>query len=177
MQQGTPELWKPALIAGALAGALAALPVANCCCCLWPIAGGLLAVFLHQRQGAVRMTGADGAVLGALSGLAAAAVRAVLLIPLQALNLRFMQKFLFPYLLDLFEQSGQQPPPQFEELLRGELPPLTLPAFFLDLLLASALFAGLGALGGIIAVSLFKKKSIPPPESSHDAQDPGHRQS
>lgn len=122
------------------------------------------------------MTGADGAVLGAMTGLAAAVIRAVLLIPLQKLNLRFMQKYFFPYILELFDQSGQPPPPQLEELIAGELPTLTLPAFFFDLLLAAALFAGLGALGGVIGVSLFKKKTSPLPEADHGPQDPGNRQ-
>ncbi len=170
MEQNKPELWQAALIAGSLAAVLSSLPLVNCCCCLWPIAGGLLAVFLHQRQIRVPLTGGDGADDGAV-------LRAFLLIPLQRLNLQFMQKYFFPYLMELFDQSGQQPPSQLEELIQGELPALTLPAFFLDLLLAAALFAGLGALGGVIAVSLFKKKTTPPlPEESHGPQDPGHRQ-
>ncbi|MBN2198852.1 MAG: hypothetical protein JW747_03290 [Candidatus Aminicenantes bacterium] len=176
MDHNNPELWKPALLAGVMAGVLAGLPLVNCCCCLWPIAGGLLAVYLHQKQTRAALTGADGAILGALAGLASAVVRTVILIPLQSVNLRFMQKHVFPYLMDLFEQSGQPPPPQLEELIRGELPSLTPQAFFLDLLLTAALFAGLGALGGVIAVSMFKKKTPVRPENPHAAQDPSDRQ-
>jgi len=176
MNQNHPELWKPALLAGVLAGFLAGLPLVNCCCCLWPIAGGLLAVYLHQKQTRSVLTGADGAILGAIAGVAAAVVRTLILIPLQSVNLRFLQKHFFPYIMELFEQSGQPPPPQLDELIRGELPALTPQAFFLDLLLTAALFAGLGALGGVIAVSLFKKKTPPRPEDPRDAQDPSDRQ-
>lgn len=176
MDQNKPELLRPALVAGLLSGVLASLPLANCCCCLWPLAGGFLAVFLYQKQSRVPMTGGDGAVLGALTGLTAAFVRAVLLIPLQRLNLQFMQKVVLPYVLELFERSGEPPPPQIESLVRGELPLLTVPAFFLDLFLSAALFAGLSALGGVIAVSLFRKKTPSVPEDFHVPQNPSDRQ-
>jgi len=107
-------------------------------------------------------------VLGALTGIAAALVRGLLLIPLQRLNMLFLEKFVFPTLLEWIEQSGQQPPAQLKELMQGNIPPLTIPSFFLDLLMTAVLFAGLGALGGVIAASLFRKKTPPP------GQEPSH---
>jgi len=80
----------------------------------------------------------------------------------------FLEKFIFPTLLEWIEQSGQQPPSQLTELMQGDVPSLTVPGFFLDLLMTAALFAGLGALGGVIAASLFKRK-MPPP-----GQEPSH---
>jgi hypothetical protein len=112
----------------------------------------------------------DGAVLGALTGIAAAVVRGLLLIPLQRLNMMFLEKFIFPTLLEWIEQSGQQPPAQLNELIQGEIPALSVPGFFLDLLMTAAIFAGLGALGGVIAVSLLKRKKPPAgQEQRHDA--------
>jgi hypothetical protein len=168
MEERKPELMMPALIAGALAGLLASLPGTNLCCCLWPLGGGVLAVFLLQKDMRSLLTGGDGAVLGALTGLAAALVRSLLLIPLQRLNMMFLEKFIFPTLLEWIEQSGQQPPAQLTELMQGDVPSLTVPGFFLDLLMTAAVFAGLGALGGIIAASLSKKKTPPP------GQEPSH---
>jgi len=168
MEERKPEMLMPALIAGALAGLLASLPGTNLCCCLWPMGAGVLAAFLLQKEARSLLTGGDGAVLGALAGLASALVRSLLLIPLQRLNMMFLEKFIFPTLLEWIEQSGQQPPAQLTELMQGDIPSLTIPGFFLDLLITAAIFAGLGALGGVIAASLFKKKTPPP------GQEPSH---
>ena len=43
---------QPAFYGGLLIGVLSALPIVsagNCCCCLWVVAGGMLAVYLRQR--------------------------------------------------------------------------------------------------------------------------------
>jgi hypothetical protein len=170
MDERKPELLKPALIAGALAGLLASLPGTNLCCCLWPMGAGILAVFLLSKETRSLLAAGDGALLGALTGIATAVVRGLLLIPLQRLNMMFLEKHIFPTLLEWIEQSGQQPPAQLNELLQGEIPTLSVPGFFLDLLLTAVLFAGLGALGGVIAVSLLKKKTPPAgPEQKHDS--------
>ncbi len=176
MDQARLEFWKPSLLAGLLAGLAASLPFTNCCCCLWPLAGGFLAVVLYRRQASLPPSGADGAVLGAISGVSAAIVRSVLLIPLQGVHLKIFQKYFLPYLSDLLEQSGDRLPPQFESLMSGEVPPLTLPSFFLDLFISALLFAGLAALGGIIAASLQKRRPSSAPEEFHGPQDPSHRQ-
>jgi len=170
MDERKPELLMPALIAGALAGLLASLPGPNLCCCLWPMGAGVWAVFLVQKETRSSLAAGDGAVLGALTGIAAAVVRGLLLIPLQRLNMMFLEKFIFPTLLEWIEQSGQQPPAQLNELIQGEIPALSVPGFFLDLLMTAAIFAGLGALGGVIAVSLLKKKTPPAgQEQRHDS--------
>ena len=177
MEERTAELWMPALIAGALAGLLASLPLTNCCCCLWPIGAGLLAVFLVPKETRAFLAAGDGAVLGALTGISAAVVRGLLMIPLQPLNMLFLKKYVFPLLLDWIEQSGQQPPSQLKEILQGEIPAQTVPGFFFDLLLAAVVFAGLAALGGVIAVSLTKKKTPPSAaDESHASQNSSHHQ-
>jgi hypothetical protein len=67
-----PDLLKPTLVAGLVFGFLAAIPVANCCCCLWWSLAGWLATYLFSREAArtgypVRL--ADGALLGLIAGL------------------------------------------------------------------------------------------------------------
>jgi hypothetical protein len=177
LEERNADLWIPALIAGALAGLLASLPLTNCCCCLWPIGAGLLAVFLVPKEARLSLAAGDGAVLGALTGIFAAIIRSLLMIPLQSLNMLFLRKYVFPLLMDWIEHSGQQPPAQLKDILQGEIPAQTVPGFFFDLLLAAVAFAGLAALGSIIAVSLIKKKRPPSAvEESHASQNSSHRQ-
>ena len=92
-----------ALLAGAVIGVLANLPILNlinCFLCIWVWLGGFLAVFLYQRMehGATGLTPAQGAGLGALAGLIGACVGIVVYaltsfisMPIFASFARFMQ--------------------------------------------------------------------------------------
>ncbi len=63
------------LIGGAFNGILSALPIvgaANICCCLWVVGGGAITVWLMQQGRTVAMRLSDGAIGGALAGLAGA---------------------------------------------------------------------------------------------------------
>ena len=63
------------LIGGAFNGILSALPfigVANLCCCLWVMGGGAIAAWLMQQGRTVAIRLSDGAIGGALAGLAGA---------------------------------------------------------------------------------------------------------
>lgn len=59
----------PALIGGLGSGFMASLPIVNCCniCCLWIIFGGAAAAYLYHRE--ARLEPADGAVVGAFTGI------------------------------------------------------------------------------------------------------------
>jgi hypothetical protein len=74
--------WLSTLIAGALMGLLANLPVLNlinCFLCIWIWLGGALAVYLYRRFHPVGVapTVGQGALLGIVAGLIAAVVGAV----------------------------------------------------------------------------------------------------
>ena len=63
---------QPALYGGLFIGVLSALPlvnVGNCCCCLWVVCGGVLAVYLRQQNSPFAVTSAEGALVGLLAGL------------------------------------------------------------------------------------------------------------
>lgn len=63
------------LIGGAFNGILSALPIvgaANVCCCLWVMGGGAITAWLMQQGRTVAMKVSDGAIGGALAGLAGA---------------------------------------------------------------------------------------------------------
>ena len=66
-------------------GVLSALPIVslgNFCCCLWVIAGGVVAAYVFQMNDAEPMTPADGAMAGLLAGLVGAMVHLILSLPL-----------------------------------------------------------------------------------------------
>jgi hypothetical protein len=73
---------KAALIGGAVAGLLSALPLLNNCCCLWAIGGGILAVFLYVKGTGATVTPGQGASLGAMAGGIGAAINLIIGIPI-----------------------------------------------------------------------------------------------
>ena len=77
---------QPALLGGVFIGVMSALPIinaGNCCCCLWVLAGGALAVYLYQQNSPVSVPAAEGALLGLLAGLIGGIIWVVLSIPIQ----------------------------------------------------------------------------------------------
>ena len=84
--------WLSALIAGALMGLLANLPVLNlinCILCIWIWLGGALAVYLYRRYHPANIppTVGQGALLGVVAGLIAAVVGLVVFMLTGALSM------------------------------------------------------------------------------------------
>jgi hypothetical protein len=159
MDPQKPDYFRPALIAGAVAGLLSGLPLigaGNCICCLWIVGGAAMAVRLLAARTRVLLTTGDGAVVGALTGITAAVVDAVVSIPLRSFNMDLARR-----ILDKASEFGGDMPAGLDEILNrsGAVSPGW---FLLGLLLSAAVFAVMGALGGIIGVSLFGKKALPP---------------
>ena len=76
---------QPALLGGVFIGVMSALPIinaGNCCCCLWVLAGGALAVYLRQQNSPVPIDAAEGALMGLIAGLIGGIIAAVLSIPI-----------------------------------------------------------------------------------------------
>lgn len=165
----------PALIGGAAAGVLSAVPIVNCLCCIWIIGGAMLAAYLLVKDSPVVLSAGDGAILGVLTGIIAAVVDVIVDIPFRAVNLRIMQE-----VIDRLSQFAEEMPEGWENWMepggRGEF---TLPMFLLGLLFSVVIFSALGALGGIIGISLFGKKKPPeqPQGPSHVSENSSHRQS
>jgi hypothetical protein len=77
---------QPALYGGLLIGVLSALPIVsigNCCCCLWVVLGGMLAVYLRQQNSPFAVTSAEGALVGLLAGLFGGVLGVLLSIPIE----------------------------------------------------------------------------------------------
>jgi hypothetical protein len=160
MNQPKPEYLRPALIAGAVAGLLSGLPfigAGNCICCLWIVGGAAIAVKLLAGQTPGLLTSGDGAIVGALTGIVAAVVDTLVKIPLQRYNMELARRILDT--LDI--ESGM--PAGLDGLFNGATGALTPGWMLLGLFISAAVYAVMGALGGIIGVSLFGRKAAPQP--------------
>ena len=149
----------PALIGGGIAGFLSAVPIiniANCFCCLWIIAGGMLSAYLFSKESARPLTSGDGAIVGIFSGIVAAVVEFLVSIPFQAISNRIMRAVMER----MHEYSDEFPAGWDRWLERGAIE-TTLAWSILGLLISVAIFSLMGALGGILGVTLFKKKTPP----------------
>ncbi len=174
MNQQRPGVFMPALVGGVVAGVLTAVPFLGCFCCLWIIGGAMLAAYLLAKNSPASITPGDGAIVGIFAGIVGAVVDAIVSIPFEAMNREVIQN-----LMERFSRYMEEVPSGWQTLLdrAGERPS---PAFFLlGLVISAAVFAALGALGGVIGAALFgrKKASLPPGSGHEPPQDSGYRQS
>jgi hypothetical protein len=177
MPQQKPEYFRPALTAGAVAGLLSGIPfigAGNCICCLWIVGGAMIAVKLLARDTKIALTSGDGAVVGALTGIIAAVVDAVVKIPFQSFNMDLAQR-----ILDKAAEMGGQMPAGLDGIFQGASATLSPGWFLLGLFVSAVVYAVFGALGGLIGISLFAKKAAPagtpppPPPAIPPADTPG----
>lgn len=148
--------YQPALLGGLFIGVLSAAPVINFanCCCLWVILGGMLTVYLQQKEtpGPVETSAA------ALSGLIAGAIGGVIN------GLAGMVMF------RLFGGDAQQAieqaltnipnmPPETAEWVRGlaQGPGLAL----VSMVVTIPVYAVFGMLGALLGLAFFRKKVTP----------------
>jgi hypothetical protein len=149
-------MFSAALIAGAVAGVLSGVPFVNCLCCLWIIGGGMLAVYLLAKSSPIALSAGDGAIVGVFTGIVAAVVRAFVNIPFRSFNIEFLKK-----MAEGFAEYGGEMPSGFEGFFEGGATQVSVPGFLIGLLVSAVVLSGLGALGGIIGVSLLAKKTSP----------------
>lgn len=169
-----PSPMVPALIGGAVAGVLSGIPIVNCLCCLWIIGGAMLASYLLAKDSPISLSSGDGALVGAFSGIFAALIRVFLSIPFRTVEFALVRK-----VIDRFSEFVPEAPSEWKDAFNLGMGPLSLAGILLGLLFSAAVFAALGALGGIIGVSLFGKKTPPPAAGSKNEtpQNAGHSQS
>jgi hypothetical protein len=159
---------QPALIGGLVMGVLSALPIisaGNICCCLWVVAGGMVAAYVLQQNQSAPITPGDGAMVGLLAGLIGAGVSFVLSIPigllLEPVQREMLQRSLamagnMPPALREFLESYSQP----RARLFGGLLVRVIGLFVM--LFAGAIFS---TLGGLLGAAMFKKSAPPVPSS------------
>ena len=171
MNKPKPEYLRPALVAGAVAGLLSGLPLigaGNCLCCLWIVGGAAIAAKLLAARTPGLLTGGDGAIVGALTGIVAAVVDTLIKMPFQRYNLELARR-----VLDRFSEYGTDFSSSLEGWLDVGSGALSPGWMLLGLFVSAAIYAIMGTLGGIIGVSLFAKKAVPPMTSPPPATPQG----
>jgi len=147
-------MFTPALIGGALAGILSGIPLINCLCCLWIIGGAMLSAYLLSKDSPIRLGVGDGAIVGVFAGIIAATVDFFVRIPFQAVSEDFLRN-----MMEKFSEYAEDVPSVWQKWLEGGGVETSLTVSLLGLLFAAVIFSILGALGGIIGISLFAKKT------------------
>lgn len=136
---------------GIAAAILNLIPVAGgCLACLVYLGAGVVAVWHYTDRHHVTLKGGEGAGLGALAGILAGAVSFALQWLFQAIGLAPNWRVAME---EQFEQSGMDPA-QMEQIIEMLSSPLVMIGIVLGMLI---IYAILGALGGVMGASFFKK--------------------
>jgi hypothetical protein len=158
---------QPALFGGLLIGVLSALPIVNagnCCCCLWVLAGGMLAVHLRQQNSPFGITSAEGALVGMLAGLVGGILGVLLSIPIDLMMGPFNRRML-EWVMSANPDISAETRDMFE---RGTGPAATAIKLVFNVV-TGVVFGGLG---GLLGVALFKKDAPPPPPGTMEVLPP-----
>lgn len=153
-----PPKLQPALFGGLVAGVLSALPIiglGNCCCCLWVVAGGLVAASIMQANHPEAITVADGAVAGLLAGVVGAVVLLLISIPIQAVVGPIQERLVER----LLENAGDVPPGLRESLqaARFGTGALAVAAGFFFQLFVGLIFS---SVGGVFGALMFRRRAV-----------------
>ena len=152
---------QPALYGGLFIGVLSALPLVNagnCCCCLWVLMGGALAVYLRQQNSPYSVPASEGALVGLLAGLIGGVVAGVLSIPLQAMTSGFQHQ-----ILERILSSNPDMPTEARDAMERWATGYALRT--VGALINVVVFTVFGMLGGLLGVAVFKKNAPPPPSA------------
>jgi hypothetical protein len=158
-----PGYAQPALIGGVVLGVLSALPivsVGNACCCLWVVAGGVIAAYLFQQNQHAPITPADGALVGLFAGLIGAVVARAISIPIdlmlgpveRQLVQRIMETSNNPQLREMFDRMSDR------QRSIGPMYVLFQMLAFVLWLCVNAIFS---TLGGLLGAMMFRKDTPP----------------
>jgi hypothetical protein len=154
---------QPALFGGLFIGVLSALPIVkmgNCCCCLWVVAGGALAVYLRQQNTPFAVTAAEGALTGLLAGLIGGVLAAIISVPLMAIMGPYQQQIVERMMSWRdFPEDSRETIERFMRQNAGFGPV----RFLIDIVWEVITGTVFGMLGGLLGVAMFKKDLPPPP--------------
>ena len=162
---------QPALLGGVFIGVMSALPIVsagNCCCCLWVLAGGALAVYLRKQNSTVPITAAEGALVGLLAGVIGGVIGAVLNIPMQMIMGPMQAEW-----LGRVAAGNEDMPPEVREMIEGMASGGALGAASIFMSLLSIVMSTIfGMLGGLLGVAIFNRNT-PPQAPTVIPHDPG----
>lgn len=150
-----PDKSQSIILAGVAIGIAAAIlnlipTVGGCVACLIYLGAGMLAVWHYTDRHQLTLKGAQGAGLGALAGVLAGIIAFVLQLLFQAVGIA-------PGWREAMErgfENSNMDPAQIEEIMQTMTSPLVMIGLILVGLILNAV---VGAIGGVIGASLFKK--------------------
>ena len=152
-----PDKLRPALIGGALIGIISAIPIIsliNCFCCTGVVIGGIVAVHLYNKNlGGLELTSSEGVVIGLMAGASGALISTILTSMITGGVKNQINKIL--------EYSNEIPPELQDALIRIQEMGGNLFFVIVGLVFSLIIFSIFGIIGGLIGVSLFRKKQIP----------------
>jgi len=149
---------QPAFYGGLFIGVLSALPlvsVGNCCCCLWVIAGGVLATYLRQQNTPYEVPASEGALLGLMAGAIGGVVAAILSIPMAAMTSGIQRD-----VVERILSANPDIPPEVRDTMQRAAGSAARIGFMFISIIVDMVF---GMLGGLLGVAMFKKNAPPPP--------------
>jgi Double zinc ribbon len=154
-------LIKPAFLAGVILGVTSSLPYVNCCCWLWIVGAGVLAVYFFRNETPGEIAMGVGARLGLLTGMFGAVFWQILDLPISYIYgpERVRQ------IREMIENAPNLPAESVRilewliELLHDPFNPALILFGFLSKLFICGVFT---TIGGILGVAFFgKPKSSP----------------
>jgi hypothetical protein len=157
---------QPAVLGGLLIGVLSALPFVGMCCCLWVIAGGVLATYLLQERLTTPVTAGDATITGLLAGV----IGAILATFLSQLVAMARGVGVADAINELLGQ-GRMPPEMTGPLEQVRDMPAAV--FIIGSLLVSMfIYPIFSMLGALLGVALFKRQPPPPPPGTVEVLPP-----
>ena len=150
---------QPALLGGVFIGVMSALPIinaGNCCCCLWVLAGGALAVYLRQQSSPVSITAAEGALMGLLAGFIGGILGVLLAIPIQMMVGPMQQEW-----MSRIMAGNEDMPPELRDMVDKMMAGNAM--FVAGAVMNIVISVIFGMLGGLLGVAIFKKNAPPQP--------------
>jgi hypothetical protein len=149
-------MFVPALIGGVLAGILSGIPFIECLCCLWIIGGGMLAAYFLTKESSVVLKAGDGAIVGIFTGIIASITSFLVSIPL-----RPWEEKVTSQMMEWLSAYTDEMPAGWESFFEeGAMEASSMAWTILSFVVSAVIFSALGALGGIIGISLFAKKKV-----------------
>jgi hypothetical protein len=155
--------WQGALLAGAGAAVLTAIPFVSLGCCLWMLGAGALAVALYQRRvPSTLITPGMGVKLGALAGVFAFVINAVVTTA-SFVTFRSNSDFRRALQQQMEKQMASNPDPKVQEMVQHMLEWMATPQgaatlIVLVLIVMAVVFVLFCSAGGALGASMFGRR-------------------
>ena len=132
----------------------------------------MLAAYFLTKDSSLPQNAGDGAIVGIFAGIIAAIVGYIISLPFSAMSERFVRG-----IMDRFSEYYEDMPSGFERFFSEGSFETSVAWTIIGLVISVVIYSALGALGGIIGMSLFGKKKLQEERGVTDvSKDTGDRQ-